>query len=82
MLGLLLLGGLRFQVLLDLDVPLLVGGRGVDLDLETVGHVRSHVGDVDLELLVPPAHLVDRAVFLDEQRIVDACLVLPDLDVL
>ena len=40
------------------------------------------VGDVDVELLVPPAHLVDRAVLLDQQRIVDAGLVLPDLDVL
>ena len=35
-----LLLGLRLEVLLDLDVPLLVGGGGVDLDLEAVGHVR------------------------------------------
>ncbi len=41
-----------------------------------------HVGDVDVELLIPPPHLVDRAVLLDQQRIVDAGLVLPDLDVL
>src|SRR6185369_4112990 len=36
----------------------------------------------DVELLEPATHLVHRAVLLDEQRVVDARLVLPDLDVL
>jgi hypothetical protein len=37
--GLFLLLGLLLEVLLDLDIPLLVGRRGVDLDLEAICHV-------------------------------------------
>ncbi|AAS02856.1 hypothetical protein MAP_0539 [Mycobacterium avium subsp. paratuberculosis K-10] len=70
------------QVLRDLGIPVLVGPSGVHLDLEALHHLRLDVGDVDVELLVPAAQLVDGAVLLDQQRIVDAGLVLPDLDVL
>ena len=44
---------------------------GVDLELEPVDHVRGDVGDVDVELLVPPAQLVDRAVLLAQQGVLD-----------
>ena len=55
---------------------------GVQFVLETVHHVWRDVGDVDVELLVPTSKLIYRAVFLAQQRIVDARLVLPDRDVL
>src|SRR5271169_2835735 len=69
---------LLLQVFLDLDMPLLVGDGGVDLDLEAVGHVRRDIGDVDVELLIPPPHLIHGAVFFDQQWVVDTSLVLPD----
>src|SRR5436190_6507674 len=53
---------------------------GVDLELEPRGHVRLDVGHVPVELLVPAAHLVDRAVLGAQQRVVDPGLVQPDLD--
>ena len=70
------------QILLDLDTPLLIGLGGVDLEFETVGHIGFDVGDVAIELLVPPAHLIDGAILFDQQRVIDAGLVLPDFDVL
>ena len=70
------------DVLLDDLHPLLVRAGGVELVFEAVHHVRLDIGDVDVELLVPPAQLVDRSVLLTQQRIVDSRLVLPDLDVL
>src|ERR1700744_946800 len=73
---------LLLQILVDLDMPLLVGDGGVDLDLEAVSHVRRDIRDVDVELLIPPPHLVYGAVFFDEQWVVDPSLVLPDFDVL
>src|SRR4029078_7557375 len=55
---------------------------GVDLELEPGGHVRLDVGYVPVELLVPAAYLVDRAVLGAQQRVVDPGLVQPDLHVL
>src|SRR5690606_26513534 len=70
------------DVLGDLAFPHLVGPRDVDLELEPPGHVLLDVGDVDVELLVPAAELVHGPVLLAQQRVIDAGLVLPDLDVL
>ncbi|CRK50281.1 conserved hypothetical protein [Rhodococcus sp. RD6.2] len=77
-----LLGGLAGQVLLDLALPRLDCLGGVDLELEASRCLRVDVSDVDVELLVPATELVDRAVLLAEQGVLDLGLVLPDLDVL
>src|SRR5699024_3550207 len=52
----------------DLRAPRLHGPRGVDLELEAVGHLGGHVGAVDVELLVPASELVDGSVLLAQQR--------------
>src|SRR5689334_17538596 len=66
------LGRLRFSrvdVGLHLFPPLLARLAGVDLEFESIDHVGCYVGDVDIELLVPPPQLIDRTVFLDEEGI-------------
>lgn len=70
------------QVLLDLSVPRLAGTGGIDLELEALRHIGRDVLDVDVELLIPATQLIHRTVFLGEERILDARLVFPDLDVL
>src|SRR4029077_16060824 len=72
----------RGEVGLDDLHPLLVWTGGVELVFEAVHHVGLPLGDVYLELLIPPAKLVDRSVLFTQQWIVNACLFLPDLDVL
>ena len=59
-----------------------IGPGGVHLELVARHHVLGDVLDVDVELFVPAAQLVDRAVLGAQQRVVDAALVLPDLHVL
>src|ERR1700744_1899003 len=70
------------HVRLDFFHPRLVGPGRFEFEFEAVHHVWRHIGGIDVELLVPPPQLIDRAVLLDEQRVVDACLMPPDLDVL
>src|SRR4029077_10375657 len=72
----------RGEVGLDDLHPLLMRAGRVELVLEPLDHVGLHIGDVDVELLIPTAKLVDRSILLTKQWIVDARLVLPDLDVL
>ena len=59
------------QVLGDLGLPGLDRAGGVDLELEPRHHVLGDVLDVHVELLVPAAQLVDRAVLGAQQRVVD-----------
>src|SRR5688500_16718848 len=60
-------GGSRGEVGVDHLHPFLVWTGGVELVFEAVDHVRGHVGGVHVELLVPPAKLVDGAVLLTQQ---------------
>src|SRR5689334_5092012 len=70
-LGRRLLLRLACQVRVDLTLPGLDGLAGVDLELEPLCGLLVDVGDVHVELVVPAAQLVDRAVLLAEQRILD-----------
>ena len=70
------------EVLVDLGLPVLQCAFGVDLELEPVHHLRFDVVDIDVELFVPAAELIDGSVFLGQQRVVNARLVLPDRDIL
>lgn len=70
------------QILGDLGLPILIGVRGVDLEFEARRHLRFDIGDIHVELLVPAPMLIHRPVLLGEQWIVDAGLMLPDLDIL
>src|SRR5581483_5393763 len=70
------------EVLGDLRFPLRDRPCGVDLELVPRDHVRLHVRDVHVELLVPAPQLVHRPVLGAEQRVVHPRLVQPDLDVL
>src|SRR4051812_17249696 len=75
----------RLAGLLQRDELLLPGSdrlARIDLELEALHHLREDVVDVDVELLVPAAQLVDRTVRLAQQRVLDPRLVLPDLHVL
>src|SRR5690606_16973816 len=75
----LFLGLLAGEVLLDLGTPVLVRLGDVDLELEALDHVGGDLGLVDVELLVPAAELVDRAVLLAQQRVLHGRLVEPDV---
>src|ERR1700733_11818532 len=43
---------LLLQILVDLDMPFLVGDSGVYLDFDAVGHVRGDICDATVELLL------------------------------
>src|SRR5688500_10781581 len=49
---------LSCEIVFHFLLPRLHRARGVELELEPFGHLRCHVGGVDVELFVPPAQLV------------------------
>ena len=56
--------GARGDIFVDLLLPLLARAGHIDLVFEAIHHVRRHVADVDVELLIPAAQLIDRAVLI------------------
>src|SRR5208337_641996 len=70
------------EVFSDFLFPVLIRAVGVEFEFEAIGHLRGHGLHVDVELLIPPAQLIDGTVFFGQQRVVDAGLVLPYLDIL
>src|SRR5699024_6141229 len=70
-----LLLGHALGVLLAFLLPALVGLGGIDLVLEALRHLLGDVGAVDVELVVPAAQLVDRAVVVAQQGVFELGLV-------